>query len=79
MGYIDKKTTTFTCDICGTSDDVRALEKGDAHGTSWQSFESAEHFSFGQKEDPIGGPSMTHATCKKCQVAARIDCRQSFP
>lgn len=79
MGFIDKKTATLTCATCGFSEDLNALEKGDAHSSSWQTFGSSEHFFFGETEDRIGGPVVTSATCKKCKNPARVNCRHTFP
>lgn len=73
MGIIDSTSYTLTCPKCGHTGKTKTLDKGSGWGGShWGSFSKAEGFAL---EWTGGGkiePTITSATCTKCNVAAKV-------
>lgn len=72
MGCIDKTTVRITCQDCGSSETLTAIEKGSQYGADWTGFTTPKHFSITETASKYG-PEITEAKCIKCHTNARIE------
>ena len=68
MGIVDQHTWALTCDDCGSTDAVMAVDKG---RNSWRSPSDTRLFKVQVVSGPYG-PEVVSATCKICGKAARV-------
>lgn len=73
MGTIDSLDWKLTCPQCGAEEKVWATQRGSSFNIGpWSDIRGAELFAVVSKRG-IDGPDLDSATCKKCQVPARVD------
>lgn len=72
MGIVDSIRVRLTCQKCGATDVIRAVQKGSGYGFgSWDDFSDSSLFDV-QSQRGVDSPDVTAATCKRCKVASLV-------